>query len=114
MYGMDKWIENLEEMGMKLWGPIKWYWIICWQVITPGILVVLLVQQFSSGFNVKYGDYRFPDNIQGLGWLLAISSVAMLPLLAVRQIIKRYRGGKKLGFALYKATSKWRPASKAA
>jgi SNF family Na+-dependent transporter len=114
MYSMDKWSENLKEMGMNLWGPIKWYWIICWKFITPGILVKLLVKQLKRGFNVEYGDYRFPDNIQMLGWCLALSSVAMLPLLAIRQIIKRHGRGKKLGFALFKATAKWRPALGAA
>ncbi len=114
MYGADKFVGNLEEMGIRLWGPIKWYWILCWQVITPGILIVLIVQQFKSGINVSYGHYRFEDPIQTLGWLISLSSVAMLPLLAVRQIIKRYRSGKKLGFALYKPTPKWLPASKAA
>lgn len=112
MYGTDRFVENLEEMGIRLWGPVKWYWILCWQAITPLILIVLVVQQFKSGIHVKYEEYIFPSSIQSLGWLISLSSVAMIPLLAARQIIRRYRKGKKLGFALYKSTPKWLPATK--
>ena len=112
MYGIDRFVENLEEMGINLWGPIKWYWVLCWQAITPLILITLVVKQFENGIHVKYEEYVFPDSIQSLGWLISLSSVVMLPLLAVRQIVRRYRKGKKLGFALYKVTPKWMPASK--
>ena len=112
MYGTDRFVENLEEMGIRLWGPIKWYWILCWQAITPLILIVLVVQQFKNGMHVEYEGHVFPSSVQSLGWLISLSSVVMIPLLAARQIIRRYRKGKKLGFALYKSTPKWMPATK--
>ena len=112
MYGTDRFVEDIEEMGMMLWGPIKWYWVFCWKAITPLILIVLVVMQFKNGISVSYEKYKFPDAVNGLGWLISLSSVLMLPLLAARQIIRRHRKGKKLGFALFKQTPKWLPATK--
>ena len=111
MYGADRFVENLEEMGINLWGPIKWYWVLCWQAITPLILITLVVKQFENGINVSYEEYKFPDSVQALGWLISLSSVVMLPLLAVRQIVRRHKKGKELGWALFKVTPKWMPAS---
>ena len=119
MYGIDRlgnyslpatrFVENLEEMGIKLSGPVRWYWVLCWQFITPLILLVLVVAQFAKGIQVSYDEYEFPEEINALGWLISLSSVAMLPLLAVRQIVRRSRKGKELGLALFKVTPKWKP-----
>ena len=49
------------------------------------------------GFNIydttplSYGDYVLPQWAQTLGWLMAVSSVAMVPIFAVIQIVRSYR-----------------------
>ena len=37
IYGLDHFFDRLEEMNIRLWGPLKWYWIVCWKVVTPGM-----------------------------------------------------------------------------
>ena len=41
IYGVDPFFKNLEEMNIRLWGPVKWYWIVCWKFVTPAILGIL-------------------------------------------------------------------------
>ncbi len=113
LYGVERFFGDIREMGMRLPAPVKWYWKICWLVVTPLVLAVLVILKFvsvASGKGVDYAGYVFPPAVQGLGWLIGLSSVIFLPLLAVRQILKRKRSGKALGWALFKPTAKWLPA----
>ncbi len=112
MYGVNRFFGDIEEMGMRLPAGVKYYWKACWLVITPVILFVLVVWKFFSVGKVYYDDKKnpFPDEIQALGWLIGASSVIFLPILAVRQVLKRKRSGKPLGWALFKPTPKWLPA----
>ncbi len=110
LYGVDRFFGDIRQMGMRLPSIIKWYWKICWLFITPLILGVLVVWKFVETADVSYGDKVFPPCIQGLGWLISTSSVVLLPLLGLRQVIKREREGKPLGKALFRPTPKWMPA----
>ena len=49
VYGNNQIIEDIEEMGMKIPPLMKWYWKLCWQFITPGILSIIL-----SKLNIPY------------------------------------------------------------
>ncbi len=110
LYGVDRFFGDIEEMGMRLPAAIKWYWKGCWLVVTPKILIVLVVWKFVTVEKVGRKDEPFPDSIQALGWLIGVSTVVFLPILTIRQVLKRKRSGKPLGAALWKPTPKWLPA----
>jgi len=68
---------------------------------------------------LSYGSYLLPDWAQALGWLMAISSVAMIPIFAVYKYIASYKDpnytdvGKchKRIYKLTRPTDKWIPAN---
>ena len=111
IYGIDRFFENLDEMSVKFHFLIKLYWKVCWTFITPVLLAVLVVWKFISTGRVKYGDYDFPDWVQALGWMFGVTSVLMLPLVSIRQILIRRSKGQELGRALFRPTEEWLPAA---
>ena len=113
LYGVDRFLGDIEEMGMRLPTVARWYWKTCWTGITPTILAILVVWKFATLEDVKYAGEPFPAPVQVLGLLIGFSSVIFLPLLAVRQVLKRRASGKPLGAALWRPTPKWLPAKKA-
>ena len=110
VYGIDRFFGDIREMGMRLPKVVKGYWKACWLVVTPAILAVLVVWKLVSVQGTDYNGVPFPDSIQALGWLIGVSTIVFLPILAVRQVLKRKKSGKALGMALLRPTPKWLPA----
>ncbi|KAG8231001.1 hypothetical protein J437_LFUL010017 [Ladona fulva] len=106
VYGSEKFMENISEMGMKIPKVVKWYWQGCWIVVSPVMLLGVLVFSFYEITPAYYGDYIFPGWVDGLGWLLGIVSVIPLPAFAIYRIFK----GKEKGADLFLPTKGWGPA----
>ncbi len=52
-----------------LGSPPNWYWRICWKLISPAIIAVLIVFSFLWGSPFTYNDYVYPPAFQALGRL---------------------------------------------
>ena len=50
-----------------------------------------MVFNFIDFTPLSYGDYQLPDWAQALGWLMAVASVAMIPVFAVIKIVQSYK-----------------------
>ena len=93
-YGTANLALNLEEMGIELSGPVRWYWTLCWQAFAPLTLFMVimceLLKVVDSGVLFDLSDNDYPA-VQVLGLLIVLSSLVMLPLFAIRPIRKKYR-----------------------
>ena len=113
-YGTANLVKNLGEMGIKLSGPVRWYWTLCWQAFTPltlgAVMMCELAEVVNSGVLFDLSDNDYPA-VQVLGLLIFLSSAAMLPLFAFRPIRKKYRevGNWNLAVDLvHKPLPEWR------
>lgn len=43
LYGVNNFLDNIEEMGMRLGVVMRVYWKVAWLVLTPLVLAVLIV-----------------------------------------------------------------------
>ena len=118
IYGVRRFMKNIEEMDIHIPWPMKCYWMACWTIVTPVLLISLIVISFirweplsSLDYKTFQGEeklYTWPESIQVLGWLVPFSSVAFLPVLAIHQITSYYKKNGKLSFELFKPTAEWK------
>ncbi|VEN62737.1 unnamed protein product [Callosobruchus maculatus] len=84
-YGLDRFTQDVEAMlGTK---P-GMYWRICWKFISPSFIVCVVMFGLFYHQPLQYQDYFYPTWAEWVGWGLALSSILMIPLVAIIQIMK--------------------------
>lgn len=89
-YGMKEFCDDFEKMlGFR---P-NYYWRICWKFVSPFFIFVIIISSIASYKPMVYksytkGDYIYPSWANGIGWVIAASSMAMIPAWAIYYIIK--------------------------
>nr|CAD7258882.1 unnamed protein product [Timema shepardi] len=107
VYGLNNFCHDLEFMqGSK----VGLYWRLCWGLITPVILFIVLIYFLVQMEPLKYGDYIYPDSSYAAAWVLLAFGVAQFPIWAIYIIIKK----RNLHFPemiidSFRATELWSP-----
>ena len=84
-YGIGPFSENVREMiGYK---P-GIYWRLCWKFISPTFLIAVIVSAIVNNPPLRYQNYLYPPWAVALGWGFALSSVAMVPLVACYKLCR--------------------------
>jgi len=102
-YGFKRFLSNIEEMGIWIPPPMKFYWIGTWAFITPIVLAFVLLMtfvQFSPAFSPGYTQerYYFPTWVQGLGFMMALVPVVAIIAGALYKVWSRNRNGEPTDF----------------
>jgi len=109
LYGPNRFMKNIEEMGMKLSMPMKIYWKACWTVITPLILYELLKSKLLGTYNFgKDGVNEYNPNIQALGWMLSLAAILLLLAIGLYEAWKVVFQTKEGWLAMFQPTTEWR------
>lgn len=79
-YGAERFaVDTLEMTGCRLPKPLLW----TYTVLIPAMLAALTVPAFvSTALGEKQGD-SFPPHAVALGWVLALVSALLIPLMAL-------------------------------
>ena len=90
IYGADRMLKDLEEMGMDIHPIMKIYWKLCWKFVTPIVLFVLLISALANFGHVSYeGSYTYPTGIQILGYFITGCTLVWVPIFAFIEINKK-------------------------
>uniref|UniRef100_A0A3B3ZWM0 Transporter n=1 Tax=Periophthalmus magnuspinnatus TaxID=409849 RepID=A0A3B3ZWM0_9GOBI len=82
-YGVNRLSDNLMEMtGSRA----NIFFRLCWLIIDPLLISVILVFSVIQFKPARYGDYTFPSWAQGVGWVIALASIIWIPLGAVHTL----------------------------
>ncbi|GCB72645.1 hypothetical protein scyTo_0006400 [Scyliorhinus torazame] len=97
-YGVDRFSNDIEKMTGERPGL---YWRLCWKIVSPCFLLFVVVVSISTFKPPEYDNYVFPDWANVIGWCIAISSMAMVPIYAVYKCIS-LRGSlrERLAYAI--------------
>uniref|UniRef100_A0A671XP83 Transporter n=1 Tax=Sparus aurata TaxID=8175 RepID=A0A671XP83_SPAAU len=79
-YGVDRFSDDIEEMIGQRPGM---YWRLCWKFVSPCFLLFMVCVSFATFNPPNYGSYTFPPWANMVGWCLAMSSMAMVPLYCI-------------------------------
>ncbi|XP_065578295.1 sodium-dependent dopamine transporter-like isoform X2 [Artemia franciscana] len=84
IYGIERFREDVKEMiGFK---P-GLGWLICWKFAAPIFLLVIIINGLIDYHPLTYDGYVYPAWANVMGWLVACSSVMMIPGVAIFKII---------------------------
>ncbi|XP_077994452.1 sodium- and chloride-dependent taurine transporter-like [Glandiceps talaboti] len=88
VYGPKRMYKHFELM--LGWKPDPWC-MICWVVLTPalcaGVFIYSLVIYTPLTFDRSWGTYEYPEWAIALGWLMALSSITCIPIVAVVKLV---------------------------
>ncbi|RZB41562.1 SNF domain containing protein, partial [Asbolus verrucosus] len=84
-YGLDRFTQDVEAMIGSKPGL---YWRICWKFISPTFIIMVVMFGLLNPQPLQYNGYFYPIWAEWVGWSLALSSIIMIPLVAVLQLVK--------------------------
>ncbi|CAN9512333.1 unnamed protein product [Ophioblennius macclurei] len=88
IYGMNRFIKDIEMMiGEKSFAFWLW-WRLCWFFISPCVMLVILIWSVVTFVPPTYNGVEYPDWGLALGWCMIAFIVMWVPVVAVYKLIK--------------------------
>ncbi|RZC40284.1 sodium-dependent dopamine transporter-like [Asbolus verrucosus] len=84
IYGTQRFCDDIKDMIGFAPG---YYWRFCWKFAAPLFLLFIIVYGLLGYEPLSYEDYVYPGWANVLGWLIAGSSVIMIPIVAIFKIL---------------------------
>ena len=114
VYGIDKFCQNVQEMGVKSTVATEFYFKACLRFVVPTILVILLFGSLGnislSKAHIRGIDYVFEEPyVQALAWLMGIFTISFIPCFAFWQMFSTFKIRNTIDWSIFHPTSKWKP-----
>ncbi|KAI4488584.1 hypothetical protein M0802_011474 [Mischocyttarus mexicanus] len=84
IYGADRFCADIKDMIGFSPGL---YWRVCWKFVAPIFIMFIIVYGLMGYEPLTYEDYVYPLWANVMGWLIASSSIIMIPGVAIYKII---------------------------
>lgn len=86
IYGLVNFLNDTEFMlGIR---P-GLYWKICWFVITPVLMIIILFYTFVTYVPPTYNGINFPDYAYGIGWFIFAIGIIQIIGFIVREVVRQ-------------------------
>ena len=114
-YGINRFIDNIQEMGMKKglsrpYGILRVLFFILLAVITPLVLLGLCIIAWKNREGIVYGGEQFPPVAEGFGWLMELGPLIFLlimPVWEVYKLSKQNLTASEIGKKLLSPSKSW-------
>ncbi|XFF83587.1 hypothetical protein AB1E18_009806 [Capra hircus] len=80
IYGHQNYFQDIQ---MMLGFPPPLFFQICWRVISPAIIFLILIFLVIQYETITYNEYQYPSWAEAIGFLMALSSVICIPFYAL-------------------------------
>ena len=102
IYGIQKFVDNIQEMGMRrgLGRPYGWFRImltILLAVVTPILLIAVCIIAWMQREDIIYGGEKFPPVAEGFGWVMELGPLIFVLIIPVWQVYKWSRDNMSIG-----------------
>ncbi|XP_018568681.1 sodium-dependent dopamine transporter [Anoplophora glabripennis] len=84
IYGTQRFCDDIQDM---IGFSPGYYWRFCWKFAAPVFLLFIIVYGLLGYEPLSYDNYVYPAWANVLGWMIAGSSVIMIPAVAVYKFI---------------------------
>ncbi|XP_033172886.1 sodium-dependent nutrient amino acid transporter 1 isoform X1 [Drosophila mauritiana] len=85
IYGTDRLCKDIEFMlGRK----VGLYWRLCWSIITPLIMTVILIYFYATYQPLTYNNIVYPNWAYSIGWLITAFGILQLPIWMIVAIVR--------------------------
>ncbi|GIY20631.1 sodium- and chloride-dependent glycine transporter 2 [Caerostris darwini] len=107
IYGVDRFLHDISLMTNKV--PSMW-WKLCWCYITPFTIIALLIFILVNHTAITYNDYVYPSWSIAIGWIIALCSIAPIPIVAAWVLYKEEGDFKQKLIKSLRPDLDWGPA----
>ena len=92
-YGINRFLDNIEEMGMRKgmsrpMGVLRVIFIILLGIVTPLVLIALCIIAWNGREAITYGGEKFPPLAEGFGWVMELGPLIFMLIMPVWQVYK--------------------------
>ncbi|XP_055499433.1 sodium- and chloride-dependent neutral and basic amino acid transporter B(0+)-like isoform X1 [Leucoraja erinacea] len=86
IYGINRFIKDIEMMiGEKNWLFWLW-WRVCWLVISPCLLLAILSWSSATFSRPTYGSVQYSEQATTLGWCMITFCIMWIPIIAIVRV----------------------------
>lgn len=107
IYGLDNFFDDVYSMAKFNMGPwTKTNVSFIYMTLAPALIGVILIISWSNYVPITKGSYQYPGWANGIGWLIAMTLICAVPVVAIYTFGKAlYDESKKASFDLMKVKS---------
>ena len=109
VYGVDRWLDHLQEMELSLGRVTRAYWRLSWAVTTPLVLALLLLLAWADAGQVGYQGSVYPGWVQAMGYLITGCTLLALPVCGLWEVGRVYTDPSLTLGSLVTPTKQWGP-----
>ncbi|XP_043260588.1 sodium-dependent nutrient amino acid transporter 1-like [Colletes gigas] len=107
VYGLENFLDDVEYMMKRR--PSA-YWRLCWAIITPLLLAVILIYSLISLRPLTYSGISYPYSAHAAGWSICAFGILQIPFWMIYTMIsKRHLKFPEMIKSAFRPSSHWGP-----